>query len=238
MVREVPYRGAIARNVERFFAALATTGVQAIPVTCPERPTAFQSAIREAALLAGNGVAIRVPVISLLKQTMDSEVRELVRHVGAVLESVDIIVEYGLMTDDAPLFTYVCHRLPQVQHSRTFTVLAGSFPPDLMEFKKAGQYEVQREEWKRWAAEIVRPDGIARLPTFGDYTIQHPIYHEPIKGANPSASIRYTSDGCWVIMRGEGLRNPGGAGHGAVPRQRRVTVRAKGVLRSHLQRRR
>lgn len=129
MVRDVPYRGVIARNVERFFAALATAGVQAIPVTCHERPARFQSAIREATLLAGNGVAIRVPVISLVKQTVGSELRELVRHFGPILESVDIIVEYGLMTGDAPLFSYVCHRLPQVQHSRTFTVLAGSFPP-------------------------------------------------------------------------------------------------------------
>ena len=217
MVRDVPHHGVITRNLERFFAALAAAGVQAIPVTSSERPASFQDAIREAMSTAGNGVAIRVPLRGLLKQTVGSEFGGLVRRLGSVFESVDIVVEYGLVTRGAPPFSYICHRLPQVEHSRTFTILAGSFPPDLMEFKKPGQYEVPREEWKHWVAEIVRADSIPRLPTFGDYTIQHPVYHEPIKGANPTASVRYTSDGYWVIMRGEGLRNPGGPGYAQYP---------------------
>jgi mannose-6-phosphate isomerase-like protein (cupin superfamily) len=34
---------------------------------------------------------------------------------------------------------------------------------------------------------------------------------------NISASIRYTTDDYWVIMRGEGLRNKGGAGYDQYP---------------------
>ena len=38
-----------------------------------------------------------------------------------------------------------------------------------------------------------------------------------MQGLNPSASIRYTSDEHWVVMRGEGLRNKGGTGHVQYP---------------------
>lgn len=73
------------------------------------------------------------------------------------------------------------------------------------------------EEWKQWAAEITNSADLPRRPSFGDYTIQHPIYREPVEGANPSASIRYTSETYWVIMRGAGLRNSGGTGHMQYP---------------------
>lgn len=126
-------------------------------------------------------------------------------------------MEYSLVGAGDPSFPYVCQRLPGIHQWRTFTTLAGSFPPDLMSLKKPGQYELPREEWKRWAAEIANSAGLARRPSFGDYTIQHPIYHEPVHGANPSASIRYTSDTHWVIMRGEGLRTPGSPGHAQYP---------------------
>jgi hypothetical protein len=217
MVRHVPYRGTTTRNVEHFFEALAATGVCVIPVTNLGRETESQKVIREAALVSGNGVAVRVPIGSLRTVNAGRELRALVAYLGVDLGSVDIIVEYGLVGGGDPSLPYVCHRLPEIHRWRTFTVLSGSFPPNLMGFKKPGQYEVQREEWKRWAAEIVSSAGLPRRPSFGDYTIQHPVYYEPVKGANPSASIRYSTDDYWVIMRGEGLRNPGGPGHKQYP---------------------
>lgn len=93
---------------------------------------------------------------------------------------------------------------------RTFTVLAGSFPPNLMAFKGPGQYEIPRQEWVKWFSEVHEAAPLARRPTFGDYTIQHPVYIEPIVGANPSVSIRYACDTYWIIMRGQALRISGG----------------------------
>lgn len=213
----LPYRGSATRNVEQFFTALADKGVHPIPVTRTDRATSFQSAIREVTLAVGKGVAVRIPVTSLQTPTAARELRDLVSYLGVEPASVDIIVEYGVVSDGDPSFASVCHRLPEIRRWRTLTVLGGSFPPDLMGLKKPGQYEVKRQEWKRWAAEIASSAGLLRRPSFGDFTIQHPIYYEPVKGANPSASIRYTSDTYWVIMRGEGLRNPGGTGHKQYP---------------------
>ena len=46
-----------------------------------------------------------------------------------------------------------------------------------------------------------------------DYTVQYGLHQEPPPGCNASASIRYTTDEDWIIMRGEGVRNEGGPGH-------------------------
>jgi hypothetical protein len=144
--------------------------------------------IRRATQATRDGLAVRVPVTSLRRPTAGHELLELVEYLGLDPTRVDLIVEYGLISATDPSFSFICHRLPEINRWRTFTVLAGAFPPDLMDFRKPGQYEVQREEWSRWA-----------------------------EGANPSASIRYTSDTYWVIMRGEGLRTPGSAGHAPYP---------------------
>jgi hypothetical protein len=71
------------------------------------------------------------------------------------------------------------------------------------------------------------------LPSFGDYTIQHPIFYEPVEGANVSASIRYTSEAYWVVMRGEGLRNRDGAGFAQYPANAELLLSRKEFCGSH-----
>jgi hypothetical protein len=56
-----------------------------------------------------------------------------------------------------------------------------------------------------------------RCPLFGDYTIQRAVYTEPPAFANFSASIRYTAREDWIVIRGEGVRNAGGAGYAQWP---------------------
>jgi hypothetical protein len=57
-----------------------------------------------------------------------------------------------------------------------------------------------------------------RVPSFGDYTIQHGIYEEREgKHFNFSASIRYTTPDGWLVMRGEGVLNEDGPGYAQWP---------------------
>ena len=46
-----------------------------------------------------------------------------------------------------------------------------------------------------------------------------------VPGANTSASIRYTNDQKWEIMRGEGLRNQKGAGHKQYPAHAQLMIK-------------
>lgn len=117
---------------------------------------------------------------------------------------------------------------------RTFTVLAGSFPPDLIELKKPGQYEIPRDEWTQWVSQTQQGPALPRRPTFGDYTIQHPFYKEPVEGANPSASIRYACDTYWIIMRGQALRKrDGGTRHAQYPANAELLCARKEFAGAH-----
>ncbi len=55
------------------------------------------------------------------------------------------------------------------------------------------------------------------MPAYGDYTVQHPVFRGPGFGLNFSASIRYTAEDDFVIMRGEGVRNDDGPGYAQWP---------------------
>jgi hypothetical protein len=58
---------------------------------------------------------------------------------------------------------------------------------------------------------------VPRQANYGDYTIQYGMFPKPLNDANFSASIRYTADDYWVIMRGESVRNKRGPGFAQWP---------------------
>ncbi|MBI2479895.1 MAG: hypothetical protein HYV60_15060, partial [Planctomycetia bacterium] len=97
--------------------------------------------------------------------------------------------------------------LPQLSKWRSFTLLSGAFPKDLQGLEKDSVHTLPRDEWLYWCEQVLLLPHKLRRPTFGDYTVQHAIYDEPAENCNPSASIRYTYDNYWVIMRGHGLKN-------------------------------
>jgi hypothetical protein len=233
-VQGVPYRGSLDHSAAKMFSALGAAGLHVIPTTWLHQPAGFQKTTREAAKIDNRGVALRVPISALHEMTFGDKLRECMTTLDVSPEHVDLIVEYGSIGPAAPGFSYVCRRIPMLKHWRTFTVLAGSFPPDLMEFRGPGQYEIPRREWVQWGSEIGTVQGLPRRPTFGDYTIQHAIYNEPVEGANPSASIRYASETYWIIMRGQALRRKeGGTRHAQYPANAELLCARKEFAGAH-----
>lgn len=101
--------------------------------------------------------------------------------------------------------------LPFMEEWASVTLAAGSFPENLAQFSP-GAHVVRRIEWDVWrAVDAAIPDQIL----YGDYATLHPL---PVEEAldprtmNPSASVRYTREDTWLVLRGEGTRNPRGRG--------------------------
>ncbi|MCX6619413.1 MAG: hypothetical protein NTZ98_25375, partial [Acidobacteria bacterium] len=92
----------------------------------------------------------------------------------------------------------------------------GAFPPDLQGVP-VGQQLLPRLEWQAWRTQVSQGGRLQRQPAFADYAIQHPIYAEPPERANFSASIRYTLEKDWLIMRGEGVFHDGSPGFAQWP---------------------
>ena len=83
-------------------------------------------------------------------------------------------------------------------------------------------------EWLRWQHEMAIGKGrFSRIPIFGDYTIQHAMYREPVKYPHVSASIRYTTPDYWIVYRGEWLGKKNGSGSSQYPAQAQLLVERK-----------
>jgi hypothetical protein len=113
--------------------------------------------------------------------------------------------------------------VPYLEDWGSLTVLAGSFPKDLSEFKRNDHHLIERSDWLRWSQYV--DSHPARIPVYGDYTIQHGIFEEQQgKRRNFSASIRYTLDDKWLLMKGEGVFNENSAGFGQWPAHAKLLV--------------
>jgi hypothetical protein len=183
-----------------------------IPVTGLNRSDDYQRAVGRVIATDPRGVCIRLSEADLRNPALDKALRRLMSKLKVEPYQVDILVDFGMMGAENMKLSEICNRLPSLSLWRTFTVACGSFPKDLTALEKNLQHELPRRDWLYWFNQIKDGPVLPRRPSFGDYTIQHPVYSEPPKGGNPSASIRYTADNYWVIMRGEGLRNEGGPG--------------------------
>lgn len=203
----------LSQAVGMFFDIARAHRLQLVPVTRIGDSLQFQATIASVASRDGLGASLRITGEQLQAATLTSNLESLFEILGLQYETIDLVVDLGIAGAANPSLVFLSNRIPVIERWRTFAVIAGAFPKDLTEFR-VGQHLFPRLEWTQWVDELRSgPPELRRVPTFGDYTIQHAVYYEPPEGANVSASIRYTSEKHWLIMRGEGLRTPGSTGH-------------------------
>jgi hypothetical protein len=160
--------------------------------------------LRELALVQQRGFAIRLSALDLRQAGWQRKLESLVKQAGLANTAVDLIVDYRAIESAPGNYAAVVAAVRAVGDWRSVTLLAGAFPEDLSGLPKNDQHLLPRTDWLAWR-DFVLAGGDAR---YGDYTIQHGIFREHEgKGMNFSASIRYTGEADWVIMRGESVRS-------------------------------
>ena len=194
-----------------------THGVWIIPVTGLTRSSQFQRDVSSIASNNGHGICIRVGRAHIEDAGFGSRLLDLVRELHIRIEEVDLILDYQITDSLCRSLLGICERLPEIARWRTFTFISGAFSRDLQDFEKNLQHLHPRHDWLSWSEQAFGSQALPRVPSFGDYTIQYPIFQEPPEFSNPSASIRYASDAYWVIMRGEGINNDDGPGRSQWP---------------------
>ncbi len=185
-----------------------------IPVTALGRDLAYQEAVGSVIALDELGMCLRLRGSELRRPGLADEILQLLGRFDLKYENVDLLVDYGVVADSPPNFTEACDLLPALARWRTFTVASGAFPKNLSAIRPPGEHVLTRRDWLAWRDQVTTQP-LSRLPSFGDYAIQHPIHDPPIYDDGPpniSASIRYAAEDHWVIMRGEGIRNDDGPG--------------------------
>jgi hypothetical protein len=204
-----------AASALRLFTPYArAVGLTVIPVTGLNRSTAYQEAVAAAVRTNQAGVCIRLCRDDTTKHALASELTRLLAHLNLSHEDSDLIIDLAINRQSDPGFGPLCASAPVLGRWRTFTILSGAFPANLTGMP-LGPNLRPRLDWRRWRNQS--RTSLPRRPAFGDYTIQHPVFSEPVDFPNVSASIRYTIESDWLIMRGEGVQNEGGAGYDQWP---------------------
>jgi len=165
--------------------------------------------LRDLALVPQHGLAIRVPAIDLRQAGWQRRLESIIEQSWLPATVVDLIIDYAAIEAVPGNYAAVVAAMRTLGDWRSVTILAGAFPQDLSELERNNQHLLARTDWLAWR-KYAMSGGAAR---YGDYTIQHGIFREHEgKGMNFSASIRYTAEADWVIMRGESVRGEMGYG--------------------------
>lgn len=197
--------------------AVEAAGRRIVPTVALDRGVDEIEAARRAAASFRAGMALRLRRADLARLRLASDITALVRALGTTPAEVDLILDYGLTDANAPGISYALGLIPTLAAWRTLTAVNGAFPKDLSGFRTVGTHRHPRSDWEWWRRQALATPPLARIPAYGDYLTQHPVFSPPPPRANFSASIRYAADSDWVIMRGEGVFNDGGPGFAQWP---------------------
>jgi len=188
-------------------------GCQAIPVTGLLRNDEYQREIKAALAKDKNGVCLRIMIEQAAKSTLKKDLDSLLSTLKTQSADCDLILDLGAPTNFRPLDGFsiaireIVNKVPYLNDWRTFTILGTSFPKTMGGIRKGGEI-VPRDEWLLYKILVAgfRKAGL-RLPTFGDYAINHPqVLGLDMRQVNPSATIRYTIDNSWYIVKGNKVK--------------------------------
>jgi Beta protein len=181
-----------------------------VPVLRLSDPHSQTQLLRDAALIDGRGVALRYPLLTAALpegQTLESLVKESLRAVEVEVTGADLLVDLSYLPPEQDILAEdlmsALDELAAFGNWRSFALLGTSIPSMLGGVITQGTVgEIPRREWELWSA--LKQHRPRRMPSFGDYVIQHP--NPPQDGGGPSmrANIRYTTRNATVVARGRG----------------------------------
>lgn len=189
-----------------------------IPVTRLRRESSYNIEVRNVVERMNQGACLRLTLEDVHSATLDQSVSDLLSQLNLKYNEMDLLVDCQTIDSSLSKFEDLCRLIPNIDKWRNFVVTGGAFPKDLSAYRKNEQHSIQRREWISWRDQAVARSSDTRLPNFSDYTIQHARHPARRPGRmRYSASIRYTIEDSWVIMRGENVFRKGGPGFHQYP---------------------
>jgi Beta protein len=194
-------------------AAAGKRGLRHVPVLRMNSTKRETALIRETALVDRRGIALRYRPLSTALPT-GKTVRDLLTEKLAAVEveitDADLLIDLGFLSGDFEMHAEdiieSADELLSIGDWRSVVLLGTSMPSSLgggvVQEGTVGR--LLRREWTLWAE--LRRLRLSRLPTFGDYGIQHP--DPPLiglpTGPGQRANIRYTTNEVTLVPRGVG----------------------------------
>lgn len=189
-------------------------GAMLTPVTSLGRDLAHYNAVATAVFVDGQGLAVRVSLDDISDPNFGLDLTSLLAELEVDLSETDLIIDlaaknFDPLEDFVVLLAALLQGEPAFSLARSLVLVGTSFPASMGEVKLATQ-ELPRLEWKLYKMLLAELPSTFRRPTFGDYTIASTdIPQGDMRLLKPSATIRYTIDDAWLIIKGNNVRDNG-----------------------------
>ena len=199
--------------VTYIFSGLREAECSAIPVTSLDRDEQYQQAVKRVVQQDGQGICLRISLEQAAKTTIGQDIEALLKKLEVQIRECDLILDYGAPNFEpiagfSKVIKHIIRKLPNLIEWRTFSILGTSFPYSMAEVKGRAEL-LPRYEWilyKKLVSSL--NDAGVRLPTFGDYAISHPnMPNLDWRLVKPAATIRYTANDAWYIIKGPNVRD-------------------------------
>lgn len=196
------------------FDNLRIENCEVIPVTSPDRTPSYQMAVQQTLSQDRRGLCIRLTIEAAGKADAKNSIDALLEKIGPEVKECNLVLDLGAPPNFEPIEGFaklteaIVRKIPYLSRWRTFTIIGTSFPPSMSEIEQ-GSTMIPRLEWMLYKilARSLAQDGL-RVPTFGDYAISHTdILPRDMRLLKPSATIRYTADDSWFIVKGKNVRD-------------------------------
>ena len=208
-VRELAPEGSVAAL--EVFQRATNAGIVFTPVTGVSRTADVAASLAH----RRSGLALRLTRDEFEKGDLAIRIQSFLGSHGLAANDIDLIIDLGSVDDlivdgVAALTEAFMADVPQLKQWRTLTVSACAFPLSMGIVERHSHDFVERTDWMAWRDHLhARRSNVPRLPAFSDCAIQHP---RGVEGFNPrimqvSASIRYTLNEQWLLVKGEGTRS-------------------------------
>lgn len=184
--------------------------INSIPTTGLNRDDDYQNAVHEICHADSRGVCLRLKD-SDFQEELSDKLNEFCGRIGVSIKNIDIIIDLENISANHGIAMLrgtvsLLNMLPNIDEWRTLTIAGSAFPINLSDFVKNTESYTPRAEWALWKS-IIKNPGLKRLPSYGDYGISHPIMPDiDPRQMTISASIRYTCDNDWLILKGQSTK--------------------------------
>lgn len=200
--------------IDHVFRDARNRRVPAIPVSGFARDREYQRACQRVIREDGRGMCLRVQKEDFQEQGgLFAQTSRLLSDLDTRERETDLILDLRALcgtnaSDNLGQVVEMIDALPNLDLWRSFTVCGTAFPEDLMGIPPAARSWIPRTEWMLWNELLSK--SLPRLPVFGDYAIANPQPSEvDPRVMRASASIRYTTEEGWLILKGRNLRDYG-----------------------------
>jgi hypothetical protein len=185
--------------------AAAQLKLNIIPVVYMGDDNSFKHAVVSAHASFKDDLSIRITNADLSDiDNLNTRLANYLKLPATSIDSTYLVIDLKDIedTNEYKRLANLSQKIIRLGEWKGFILASGSFPMDLSECKIDRDNFLHRYDWLNWKKHYERKD-LVRVPSFSDYAIRHPIYIESYQFREATASVKYTLEDTWLVVKGK-----------------------------------